>query len=67
VKYESSPFPLDSKFEYEIFSALPMTDEELAQTEMKYKGRYNYWTGALQHISVWSTQDTSHAVMGLSG
>ena len=54
VKYESSPFPLDNKFEYELFTALPMSDEELAKAEKQYKGKYNHWTGALQHISVWS-------------
>ena len=44
-KYESSPFPLDSKFEYEIFSALLMTDEELAQTGIKLKVGINNGEG----------------------
>lgn len=37
VKYESSPFPLDSKFEYELFVALTMTDVELNQAENNTK------------------------------
>ena len=52
VKYESSPFPLDSKFEYELFVALPMSEDELEKSEKKYNGKYNKWTGALQHIAV---------------
>ena len=67
VKYESSPFPLDNKFEYELYQSLPMTPEELEEAEKKYKGKYNKWTGALQHISVWSREDISHSVMRLSG
>ena len=67
VKYESSPFPLDSKFEYELYAALPMSEDELEKVEKKYNGKYNKWTGALQHIAVWSRQDISHAVMRLSG
>ena len=47
VKYGSSPFPLDSKFAYELYSALPMTPEELEEAEKKHKGKYNKWTGAL--------------------
>ena len=58
---------MDSKFEYELYTALPMSDEELAKAEVKYKGKYNHWTGALQHISVWSREDISHSVMRLSG
>ena len=42
VKYESSPFPLDSKFEYELYSALLMSKEELTKAENKYKGKYNH-------------------------
>ena len=29
VKYESSPFPLDSTFEYELYAALFMSKDEL--------------------------------------
>ena len=45
VKYTSSPFPLDSKFEYKLYISLPMTTEELEQAETKHK--YNKWAGAL--------------------
>ena len=41
VKYESSPFPLDSKFKYELYTSLPMSEEESTQAEKKYKGKYN--------------------------
>ena len=46
VEYESSQFLLDSKFEYELYMALPMTTEELEQDKKKYKGKYNKYTGA---------------------
>lgn len=26
-KYESSPFPLESKFEYELYAAVPMSEQ----------------------------------------
>ena len=29
LKYESNPFPLDSKFGYELYVALPMSADEL--------------------------------------
>ena len=67
VKYESSPFPLDSKFEYELYAALPKFEDELEKSKKKYNGKYNKWTDALQHIAVWSRQDISHVVMRLSG
>ena len=38
VKYESSPFPLHSKFEYELYAALPISEKELEKAENKYKG-----------------------------
>ena len=37
VKYESSPFPLDGKFEYELYTALSISDDELDKAEIKYK------------------------------
>ena len=33
---------------------------------LEYNRKYNKWTGALQHIAVWSRQDISHAIMRLS-
>ena len=44
-----------------------MRAEELKQVEKKYKGKYNKWTGVLQHIIVWSRADLSHTIMRLSG
>ena len=42
---KSSPFPLDSKFDYVVYSILPMMEEELIQTEKKDEGKYNHWIG----------------------
>lgn len=47
VQYKSSPFPLDSKFKYELYVAVPMIAEELEHAERKYKGKYNKWKGLL--------------------
>ena len=47
VKYESSPFLLDSKFDYELYAALPMSEDELEKAKKKYNGKYNRWTGVL--------------------
>ena len=44
-----------------------MSEDELEKAEKKNNGKYNKWTGELQHIIVWSRQDISHAVMKLSG
>ena len=33
VKYKSSLFRLDSKFEYELYAALPMSEDELEKTK----------------------------------
>ena len=51
VNYESSVLPLDSKFKYELYTSLPMSEEELTQTKNKYDVKYNTWKGALQHIA----------------
>ena len=40
VKYESNPFPLDSKFGYELYVALPMSEDELEKAEKKYNETY---------------------------
>ena len=29
-----------------------MSEDELEKSEKKYNGKYNKWTGALQHIAV---------------
>ena len=39
ARYKSSPFPLVSKFKYELYAALPMITEELEQAKKKYKGK----------------------------
>ena len=38
-----------------------------SEHEKKYKGAYNHWTGALQHIAVMSLIDSAYAIMRLSG
>ena len=40
-KHESSLFSIDSKFEYELYAALPISEDELEKAEEKYNGKYN--------------------------
>ena len=50
VKYESSPFPLDSKFEYELYAALLMSEDELGKVE---KNKTENITNGLEHYTTW--------------
>ena len=40
VKFRSSPFPVDSKFEYKLHDALPLDDKGKEETEKLYS-KYN--------------------------
>ena len=44
-----------------------MNEKQIASMKREYKGAYNHWTGALQHIAVMSRIDCSYAIMRLSG
>ena len=33
VKFRSSPFPVDSKFKYELYDILPLDDKDKEETE----------------------------------
>ena len=44
-----------------------MDEKQIASMKRKYKGAYNHWTGALQHIAVMSRIDSAYAIMRLSG
>ena len=50
VKYESSPFPLDSKFEYELYVALLMSEDELEKVE---KNKTENMTNGLENYTTW--------------
>ena len=67
VPLVSSPFPLDSKIEVQLFEELPLSEEELQQLETKHKGSLSSWTGALQHVSRESRLDIYYSAMRLSG
>ena len=66
-KFQSAPFPLNPKFEVELFQANPMDEKQIASIKIKYKGAYNHWTGALQYIAVMSRIYSAYAIMRLSG
>ena len=44
-----------------------MDEKQIASMKIKYKGTYNYWTGALQNIPLISRIDSTYAIMRLSG
>ena len=37
IKHELSPFPLDNKFEYKLFSVLPILDGKLTEAKRNIK------------------------------
>ena len=64
IPFQSSPFPLDSKFEMKFFSAIPLTYKEFSSI---YNDIYNQWTGVLIHVAVTNHAHTSYSIMILSG
>lgn len=51
----------------ELFQALSLSEQELVIYTKRFKGSYNHWTGAIQHISCGSLVDIGYAIMGLAG
>ena len=47
LKFQSTPFPLNPKFEVELFQVNPMDEKEIKSMKNKYKGTYNHLTGIL--------------------
>ena len=64
IPFQSSPFLLDSKFEMNFFSAIPLIHKEFSSI---YNDIYNQWTGVLIHVAVTSRAYTSYSIMRLSG
>ena len=67
VPFYSSPFPLDSKFEIELFESLPLSENDLTKIEERYNGTYCFYIGAIQHVANYSRPDLEYAIMRLSG
>ena len=67
IPHQTSPFPLDPKFENVLFHALPLTNAMLQDLEEKFHGGFGHWVGALQHIQEKSRPDLGYSLMRLSG
>ena len=57
IYFKESPFPLDTKFEYELYDALPLQDSDLVSHHKKHNGSLPKWVGALMHLCVWTRPD----------
>ena len=67
VPFQSSPFPLDTSIEMELFQTTPMLDSDIQIMTEKCNGSYNHWVGALLHIADKSRWDLSYLAIQLSG
>ena len=64
-KFKSTPFPINLKFEVELFQANPMDEKQITSIKNKYQNTYNYWIGALQHIAIIRRIDSAYETMRL--
>ena len=67
VKFQRSPFLVDTLFEKTLFMATPIIGEEMKQIEKSHGGSINHWVGGLMHITVQTRYDLQYLTMGLSG
>ena len=67
IPFHSSPFPLETTVEMDLFRSRPLTDEENAEMTKRYNGSYMHWTGVLLHIASKSRWDLEYLAMRLSG
>ena len=66
IKTISSPMRYDSEFEKDMFHALPLTEKELEQACITYKGGYRFWTGKFVFLSSQTRTDICYATRRLS-
>ena len=57
IKTVTTPMHSDSAFERELLELMPLTDEELKEYSLKYKGIYCYHTGKLQYAVTYTRFD----------
>ena len=67
VKFQKSPFPVDTYFEHALFMDSPIIGEELKQIEKSYGGSLNHWVGGLMQITVQNVCDLQYLTICLSG
>jgi hypothetical protein len=57
IETVSTPMRSDSIFEQELFESPPLTESELKQYAIDYKGSYHYHTGKLQYAVTYTCFD----------
>ena len=65
IPFHSSPLPLETTIEMDLFRLHPLTDEENEAITTRCNGIYMHWTGALLHIANKSRWDLEYLVMRL--
>ena len=66
VKTLTSPMRYDSAYENELFIAIPLTDKELKECCIQYKGGYRFWTGKLTFLGSQTRTDIAFSTQRLS-
>jgi hypothetical protein len=66
IKTVSSPMRSDNDFEKELFESPPLSDKELKELSLQYKGGYRYHTGKFMHAAVQTRFDIAFATQRLS-
>jgi hypothetical protein len=66
IKTVTSPMRSDNDFEKELFESPPLSDDELKEFSIKYRGSYRYHTGKFMHASVQTRFDIAFATQRLS-
>lgn len=66
VKTIGSPMRYDSDYEKDMFHALPLTEKEMQQACIDYRGSYRFWTGKFVFLSEQTRVDISYATRRLS-
>ena len=67
VKFQKSPFPVDTSFKNTLFVAKPLIGEELKLIEKSHGGPLNHWVGGLMYITFQNFYDIQYLTMRLSG
>jgi hypothetical protein len=57
IKTAKTPMRYDSNFEKDLYNATPLTDVELKDISLKYRGSYRYHTGCIQYIACQTRYD----------
>ena len=67
VKFQQSPFQVDTPLEHAFFVDTPLIVEELKQIYKLHCGSLNHWVGGLVHITIQTCYDFQYLTMRLSG